>query len=84
MSEVGFCKDAGHAIEEEQEDSQAPERPTSDTFTVFPDTLPMPISFGAVEQRCMLLKQLTCVGVRTWLEGQTGTCILLTTREQVD
>lgn len=50
------------------ETNEAP-RPYSDHLTVFPDVLPMQIKFGSIEQRAMLMKQITCVGARHWMQG---------------
>lgn len=44
--------------------------PSSCRLVVFPDTLPMQADgFAAPEQRAMYLKQVSCVGARTWVEG---------------
>lgn len=50
-------------------DEEAVLRPSSCSLTIFPDVLPMPTSLGSLEQRAMLLKQVSCVGARTWLQG---------------
>lgn len=45
-------------------------RPSSSSLTIYPDTLPMPTSFGGKEARLYLLKQTGAVGVRSWLAGE--------------
>ncbi len=42
----------------EEGDCAAPLCPASESFILFPDIVPVPISFGGREQRSMLLKQI--------------------------
>lgn len=57
-----------HSLFHHAADQEFGPSPPHLSWTIFPDPLPVPLSCGAIEQRCMFFKQLLAAGVRPWTQ----------------
>lgn len=66
LAEDDVFPDVKQENDDEGDDLSA--EPLLDSFTIFPDILPISPSFTGIDQRAMLFKQIRCAGVKDWLE----------------
>lgn len=57
-----------HSLFHHASDDEFGPSPTKVSWTIFPDPLPVPLSCGAIEQRCIFFKQLMAAGVHPWTQ----------------